>query len=124
MKKALVFASLVLVAGLVHAQNLGNVEDQMRRIADVETDRFMSALKETVQEHFAGDAAGRNAFVSLLQEKLDLDTYASEEDEAAVKAFEDARRVLERHFVNADQLFAGLRTQGELKAAEVDPERP
>ena len=94
MKK--LFLGLFLTGTLLfaaEAQFGGNKAKAIRTIADQDTDRFIIALKETINEHFASDSAGKTAFQNLFMAKLRLDSYSGSLEN--VELFEKLRTKLE-----------------------------
>lgn len=84
----------------VYAQlKTGNLAQEVQRIADQDTDRFLTALEETIQE-FPWEAGQKSAWWNLFKAKLGLDGYASNAEN--VEMWERIRAALKTKYNSSD----------------------
>lgn len=88
--------------------NFGNLKQQIRILADQDTDRFLEALENAIRIHFQGNSQGRNQFLKTFQAQLGLERYAK--NQKGIKEFERLRKFMEEDFVNGAAEFDKLRT--------------
>lgn len=111
-------AAMVLVVGVtiglyavvtsspVEAQGYGNVESVLERIADEQPRRFVTAVKETVQEVVPQNL--RAAFRDRLKEKLGLEVFGAGLPEQAVENLRILKGILDNTAGNSDAIFAAI----------------
>lgn len=93
----LVCVALTAAAYEAHtAPGMRVLRDAAEHIAATESARFITALEDTVREHFRDDAAGREQFLATLWANLGLDAY-TEEDEN-IEGLEQLRRFLNKRY--------------------------
>ncbi len=121
MALCLALSAIAIGAGLanVNAQGFGNLEAQLRHMADQETAKFMDALKVAF---LTLDAPARTAFRNALVTELGLGGFAT--DQEKVEELLLIKKQLDAIADNAEALFADIVLNIQITPAHVEEAGP